>query len=57
MGLEHWHGSKVSQNNAIEFVFTPTALKSDKYRITLAISANGRGETYYVPVTLLNGAC
>ncbi len=57
VGLEHWHGSKVSQNNAIDFVFTPTALKSDKYRITLAISANGRGETYYVPVTLLNGAC
>lgn len=57
VGLEHWHGSKVEHTNSFEFVFTPKALKSHKYSLTLEISANGRGEKYFVPVTLINGAC
>lgn len=57
VGLEHWHGSKVNHTNSIELVFTPSALKNPKYGITLEISANGRGEKYFVPVTLINGAC
>ncbi|MDE5896393.1 MAG: ADP-ribosylglycohydrolase family protein, partial [Clostridia bacterium] len=57
VGLEHWHGSKVSHTNSFDMVFTPTALKQDRYRLALEISVNGRGERYFVPVTLINGAC
>lgn len=57
VGLEHWHGSKVNHANSIDLIFTPTALKSDRYPITLEISVGGRGERYFVPVTLINGAC
>lgn len=57
VGLEHWHGSKVGHTNSFDMVFTPTALRKARYRFTLEITANGRGETYYVPITLINGAC
>lgn len=57
VGIEHWHGSKVNYENSIDLDFTPTALKNDRYRLTLKISANGRGEQYFVPVILINGAC
>lgn len=57
VGLEHWHGSKTNHTNSFDIIFTPTALTSDKYRLTLEISANGRGEKHFVPVTLVNGAC
>ncbi len=57
VGLEHWHGSKVNHTNSFDFVFTPVALKNYKYNLTLEISVNGRGEKYFVPVTLINGAC
>lgn len=57
VGLEHWHGSKVNHTNSFDLIFTPNALKKEKYQLTLEISVNGRGEKYYVPVTLINGAC
>ena len=57
VGLEHWHGSKVSHTNSFELIFTPAALGKHKYELTLEISANGRGEKRFVPVTLINGAC
>ena len=57
VGLEHWHGSKVNHTNSFDFVFTPCALNNYKYALTLEISVNGRGEKYFVPVTLINGAC
>ncbi len=57
VGLEHWHGSKVNHENSFDLVFTPTALKNDRYRLALEISCNGRGERYFVPITLINGAC
>ncbi len=57
VGLEHWHGSKVSHTNEFELKFTPAALKNYKYEIVIRISVNGRGEQYFVPVTLINGAC
>jgi len=57
VGLEHWHGSKVNYQNSLELVFTPCKLKSHKYQLTLEISANGRGEKYFVPITFINGAC
>ena len=55
VGLEHWHGSKVGHSNSFEMVFTPRALKNYKYDLVLQISVNGRGEKYFVPVTLING--
>lgn len=57
VGLEHWHGSKVNHTNSFDLVFTPKSLNNYKYQLTLEISVNGRGEKYFVPVTLLNGAC
>ena len=57
VGLEHWHGSKVSHTNSFELTFTPAMLKNYKYELILEISSNGRGEKCYVPVTLINGAC
>ena len=57
VGLEHWHGSKVSHTNSFDLTFTPAALKKHKYEVVLKISSNGRGEQYFVPVTLINGAC
>lgn len=56
-GLEHWHGSKVRHTNSLDIVFTPQALDRPVYDVVLQISANGRGEKRFVPVTLLNGAC
>ncbi len=55
VGLEHWHGSKVGHSNSFEMVFTPRALKNYKYELVLQISVNGRGEKYFVPITLING--
>ena len=43
--------------NSFELIFTPAALGKHKYELTLEISANGRGEKRFVPVTLINGAC
>ena len=57
VGLEHWHGSKVSHTNSFEFKFTPDLLENHKYGLTLEISANGRGEKYFVPLTFVNGSC
>lgn len=57
VGLEHWHGSKVSHTNSFKLTFTPAMLKNYKYELVLEISSNGRGEKCYVPVTLINGAC
>ena len=57
VGLEHWHGSKVSHTNSFDLIFTPAALRNYKYDIVLQISVNGRGEKYFVPITLINGAC
>ena len=57
IGLEHWHGSKTNHSNFFELVFTPANLNAYKYELTLEISANGRGEKYYVPITLINGEC
>ena len=57
VGLEHWHGSKISHTNSFDLTFTPDALKNHKYEVVMKISSNGRGEQYFVPVTLINGAC
>lgn len=57
IGLEHWHGSKVKHSQPFDLIFTPKQLNSHKYELVLEISANGRGEKYYVPLTLVNGEC
>ena len=43
--------------NSINILFTPVGLQKAKYEIHFEISVNGRGERYFIPVTLLNGAC
>lgn len=55
VGLEHWHGGH--NENAVTFEITPVTLRRAKYVIILEVSANGRGERHYVPLTFLNGAC
>lgn len=55
VGLEHWHGGH--NENSVRFELIPSSLTRAKYRIVMEISANGRGETNYVPLTFLNGAC
>ncbi len=55
VGLEHWHGSH--NDNSFELVFTPLELKKGSYTLVLEITANGRGERNYLPLTLINGAC
>ncbi len=57
VGLEHWHGSKKAHTNGFDFIFTPAALTKHKYKLILELAPNGRGESYYIPLTLLNGAC
>jgi ADP-ribosylglycohydrolase len=57
VGLEHWHGSHVTHTNGFDFVFTPLSIKKGSYTIVVELSANGRGERYYFPITFINGAC
>lgn len=57
VGLEQWHSCKVNYTNSINILFTPVGLQKAKYEINFEISVNGRGERYFIPVTLLNGAC
>lgn len=55
VGLEHWHGSE--NDNSFEWKFTPHNLNKGKYTITMEISAEGKGERNYLPMTFINGAC
>ena len=56
IGLEQWHSCKKNFVNSIDIVFTPVLLQQAKYDLIFEISSNGRGEKYFIPVTLLNGA-
>ena len=55
VGLEHWHGS--SNENSFTWKFIPRNLKRGKYTLILEISAEGKGEKNYIPMTFINGAC
>ena len=56
IGLEQWHSCKVNFTNSIDIVFTPVLLQKAKYEIVFEITVNGKGEKYFIPVSLLNGA-
>ena len=55
VGLEHWHGS--SNENSFAWKFIPRNLKRGKYTLIVEISAEGKGEKNYIPMTFINGAC
>lgn len=55
VGLEHWHGS--SNKNSFTWKFIPRNLRRGKYTIIMEISAEGKGERCYIPMTFINGAC
>ena len=53
LGLEHWHGSKTEHTKSYTLSFVPESVCSGKYTLTLEITANGRGERNYVPLTFI----
>ena len=53
LGLEHWHGSKREHTQSFTLSFTPACVDKGAYTLTLELSANGRGEKNYVPLTFL----
>ena len=53
LGLEHWHGSKTEHTKSYALSFVPESVCSGKYTLTLEITANGRGERNYVPLTFI----
>lgn len=55
LGLEHWHGSKREHTQSYVLSFTPQSCEKGLYTLTLEISANGRGERNYVPLTFTVG--
>ncbi|MDE6398248.1 MAG: ADP-ribosylglycohydrolase family protein [Clostridiales bacterium] len=55
LSLNHWHGSKREHTQSYTLTFTPASLPRGKYELTLEISANGRGERNYVPLTFIAG--
>ena len=55
VGLEHWHGS--SNENSFVWKCTPKNLQSGKYTVIMEISAEGKGERNYIPLTFIKGAC
>ncbi len=55
VGLEHWHG--IGNRNGLELEITAGEMTKGSYPFVLEISSNGRMTKYYVPITLINGAC
>lgn len=53
VGLEHWHVS--SNENSFVWKFVPHGLRQGKYTLIMEISAEGKGERNYIPLTFING--
>lgn len=55
MGIEQWHGG--SNENSLEFEFTPQNLTKGEYKLILMISDNRKNEQNFIPFSYINGAC